>query len=383
MIYDVIILGAGASGLMAGAHLPMQKVLFIDTNPKIAQKVAIAGGGRCNFTNAHMDASHFLGDAHFVKTVLEGFDRRALLAFIKKHAIDYVIEKNDQYFCKTSAQQLISALRLENAHHTFLLSTPVLNAHKVGDFFEVTTSKGIYKARRLIVATGAPSYPKIGASDIGSVLALRLGHEVVPFSTVLVGLTVQKEQFWMRDLSGLSTQVTLSVGEKSFTDALLFAHKGITGPAVLSGSLYWKSGHITIDFLPHTPLESVLNQPQKLLVNQLPFARRLGLALLAAVGLENIPLKKVTKVQWEKLRALKAYHFAPSGTFGLSKAEACRGGVATHTLDAHTMQSRKIEGLYFIGEVVDVTGELGGYNIQWAFSSGVAAARSIRQGLEL
>ncbi|KIM09358.1 MAG: hypothetical protein KU28_01685 [Sulfurovum sp. PC08-66] len=376
-VFDTIIVGAGAAGLMAGAHLSHQKVLLLEAQPRVAQKVAIAGGGRCNFTNVHVDASHYLGDSTFVSSVLEEFDNRAVLAYVKRHSIATVCEKNDQYFCAQSAKNLIDALLRDNAHHTLKTNTSVKSATKKGDLFTLDTTQGTYQSRHLLIATGGASYPKIGGNESGLALAKSFGHSVNPFESVLVGWTLQSPQAWMRDLSGVSLRATVRVGEKAFTDWLLFAHKGISGPAVLSASLYWKRGSVSIDFLPDFALKELSHHPKKLLANALPLPHRLALALLEALEIPNVSYKSLDKSALTKLSLLKAYTFAPAGTFGLSKAEACRGGVATDEIDASSMQSRIIEGLFFAGEVVDVTGELGGYNIQWAFSSAVCAAKAL------
>jgi predicted Rossmann fold flavoprotein len=194
-----------------------------------------------------------------------------------------------------------------------------------------------------------------------------------------VGLTVQKEQFWMKELSGLSCFVTIKVNDKTLKEELLFTHKGISGPSVLSASLYWQRGNIAIDFLPEHNILDLIQGSKKLLSSVIPLPKRLSKAILEALNVEDIECKKITNESKEKLVRIHNYEFAPAGNFGFSKAEVCRGGVMTDELNPYTMEALDVKNLYFTGEVVDVTGELGGYNFQWAFSSGYVCARSINE----
>lgn len=382
MIYDTIILGAGASGMMAAAHLNSTKVLVIDSQEKVAKKVAISGGGRCNITNEYVNSSHYLGFKKLVKPVLKGFDQHQVMRYFHDFKLQTVKEKNNQYFCKNSAKELIAILQEQSDACNFALQETLLRVSKEGDIFTVTTSKNSYLSRTVLLATGAKSYPKIGASDIGLEVAQSFGHVVFPFEPVLVGLSLQPQEFWMKALSGISCKATVTVGRKSFTDQLLFAHKGISGPCVLSASLYWKKGEIEIDFLPDYVLEDILKEQKKQLSNALPLSKRLNLALLKAVNLDDKKISHLTQADKEKLTHLKAYRFAPAGNFGFTKAEACRGGISAQEIDPHTMQSTLVKGLYFAGEVVDVTGELGGYNFQWAFSSALCASSHLKEDLK-
>ena len=247
------------------------------------------------------------------------------------------------------------------------------------EHFILTTAAGTFKAENILLATGGASFPKIGATSIGLDLAKGFGHETRPFESALVGLSLQKDQFWLKELSGISLKATITVGKKSFTDWLLFAHKGISGPAVLSASLYWKKASIIIDFLPDKKLKILLKDPKKLISSQLGLPKRFIKGFLEAVDIEDKKVASLTALEKEKLSFLKSYNFAPAGNFGLSKAEATRGGILVDTIDEKSMQSTLQKGLYFAGEVVDVTGELGGYNFQWAFSSAYVAAASINE----
>jgi hypothetical protein len=242
--------------------------------------------------------------------------------------------------------------------------------------FIVTTDKAKFTASKVVVATGGPSYKELGASDIGLKIAQEYGHKIVPFAPALVGLTLQPKEFWMKELSGVSLRANITVAGKTLDEDLLFAHKGISGPVVLSASLYWHRGEIVINFCPNVDL-ALLKNEKKLLSTALPLPKRFTKAFLEAIELEDKPCNRLNAQEHEKLGRIQNYKMAPSGTFGLTKAEVCRGGVADEKLEVDTMQSVHTKGLYFIGETVDVTGELGGYNFQWAFSSAVVCAMDI------
>ena len=376
MIYDTIILGGGAAGMFTAAHLKSHKILLIDANDALGKKIAISGGGRCNITNEVVSENNYLADKSFVKPFLESYDEVAVMNFFHKRGLTTVIEKNHQYFCKHSAKDLIDILLKELSHVDIKKGESIVSLKHDKEFI-VTTSKSTYKAKHVLIATGGPCLPKIGATDIGLNLAEHFGHESRDFEPVLVGLSLQKEQFWMKALSGISFKATVSVGKKSFTDQLLLAHKGISGPAVLSASLYWKKSSIIIDFIPDFKLKQFFKDKKKLISNQIPLPKRFVKAFLEAIDLEDKPIGKLTPGEQEKLSLLKSYNFAPAGNFGLARAEATRGGILTDDIDAQTMESKKQKGLYFAGEVVDVTGELGGYNFQWAFSSAFAVAKAL------
>ncbi len=346
MIYhDSIILGAGASGLMAAYKYKHRDIALIDANRAVGQKIKISGGGKCNITNVTVTPEHFYGDSLFIKKVLDNFSRDALLRFFKSHGVDIILRKKRYYFCKHSSQEVIEALKCDTTRY---LSQTVMKVTKEKDFI-IQTDKKQYACKNLIVATGGLSYPKIGASGIAFEIAKTFGHDIVPLKPALVGFTVQKEQFWFKELSGLSIPVVMKVGEKNFQDDLLFTHKGLSGPAVLNVSLYWDKGPIKIDFLPAISKERLRTLPKKALA--LP--KRFLSAFLSRYPIEM----------------LKSYQFSPAGNFGYTKAEVTRGGVATEEIEAESMMSKKEKNLFFIGEALNVTGELGGYNFQWAFAS--------------
>jgi len=378
-VYDLVVLGAGASALMLVSELCKQgfkNILVIEHNPQIAMKIKVSGGGKCNVTNEKVNENNYLGESAFVKTVLDVYTPEDLLNFLKSEGVEPKIRSLGQYFCKKSADEVINVFRKKASCVNCSLNEKVMEVHKDKNF-TLKTDKRTLEVKQLVIATGSPAYPQVGGSDIGATLARSLGHNVSAFAPALVGWTVQKDQFWMKELSGISTPVSINVGHKKLPGELLFAHKGISGPAVLSASLYWKKGMVEIDFLPKKSLKQTLSQKNRQVSSQLGLSKRLAKSLLKAINIEDKVLVKLSSEEWKTLELLKAYPFSPAGNFGLKKAEACRGGVDTQELDAKTMQSKLKDKLYFIGEVVDVTGELGGYNFQWAFASAVVCARAL------
>lgn len=376
--FDVIILGAGASGLMCAAQLREKsslKVAIIDGNMKPALKIKASGGGKCNLTNIEVDSSHFLGDEKLVSHALEVFSQKALLNYFHNGGLRPVVRKERYYFCPKSSDEVISIL-LGKSHGCEMVMGHKIHSVEGRSPFIVTTDKAKFSASKVVVATGGASYKELGASDIGLKIAQSYGHNVIPFAPALVGLTLQPKEFWMKELSGVSLRAHISVAGKTLDEDLLFAHKGISGPVVLSASLYWHRGEIMINFCPNVDLSNFKDE-KKLLSTALPLPKRFSKAFLDAIGLEDKPCNRLNADERAKLSLVQNYKMAPSGTFGLTKAEVCRGGVACEELEIDTMQSVKTNGLYFIGETVDVTGELGGYNFQWAFSSAVVCAMDI------
>jgi len=377
-IYDVLILGAGASGLMCASH--MDKTLhvgIVDVNSKVAQKLKVSGGGKCNISSLHVSENNYDGDEDFISYALNNFSKDDLLNYLHVEGLEPVIRKDRYYFCKDSSDEIINILKKNSKFAEMILNTQVLHVDKHEDIFEVKTNKNILQAKKIIVATGAKSFANLGASEIGLDIAKSFDIKVKPFTPALVGLTVQKEQFWMKELSGLSCYVNIHVENKILKEDLLFAHKGISGPAVLSASLYWKKGNISINFLPNENILELVNGSKKLVSSVINLPKRLAKAILKALHVEDIECKKLSKDMLENLAKIHNYEFAPAGNFGFTKAEVCRGGVLTNELNLATLEALHVENLYFIGEVVDVTGELGGYNFQWAFSSAVTCAQNI------
>ncbi|MBU1216711.1 aminoacetone oxidase family FAD-binding enzyme [bacterium] len=377
-IYDVLILGAGASGLMCAAHLNDKlSVAMVEGNEKVAKKLKISGGGKCNITNVAVSEANFDGDSELVEYALSVFSKEDLLTFLEQNGIEPEIRKERYYFCQESSDEIIKVLKDKTQHFETLLNAEIFTLKKVNEIFELGTSKGILKANKVVVATGGKSYKSIGASEIGLDIAKSFGIKVKEFTPALVGMTLQKEQFWMKELSGLSCYVNITVADKILKEEMLFAHKGISGPAVLSASLYWQKGNMSIDFLPELNILKLVEGNKKLVSSAIPLPKRLSKELLKALDVEDIECKKLGKEALEKLKKIHNYEFAPAGNFGFTKAEVSRGGVLSQELNRYTLESLDVTNLYFIGEVVDVTGELGGYNFQWAFSSGVVCAAAI------
>ena len=368
-MYDVVIVGAGASGLMVASKYKDKNIAIIDSNPKIAQKIKISGGGKCNVTNAKVSTENYLGNPNFIKPILESYDQNELLSFLKARGCEPILRKDNQYFCKSSADEIITILKKESETCRFFLNQSVLKVSKK-EHFVIQTNRETLEAKNVVVASGGLSYPKIGASPIAYDIAKSFGHTIKTTSPALVGFTVQKDQFWMKELSGISLKVQISVGDKRFCQDLLFAHKGISGPVVLNASLYWEKGLLEIDFLPEGSLKKYLKNSNKLLSTALPLPKRFMKAFLATVSVDDKPASKLNEEETQKLSQLKNYTFAPAGNFGYSKAEVTRGGISTDEIDGSSMMSSHVENLFFVGECLDVTGELGGYNFQWAFSSG-------------
>ena len=375
---QIIIIGAGASGLMLASLLPRNSATLIESNPKQGVKILISGGGKCNITNTEMGTEYFLGDKDFVMPVLKKFNEKALLRWLERQSLEPIIKKETQYFCKDSAKELVDIFLKESQKQQVYLNEDVLEVSKRNDIFYVKTNKRTITAKAVVVASGGLSYPKIGASSIGYDIAESFGHSIVKTAPALVGFTVQKEQFFFKELSGVATDVHIKVGENICEGALLFAHKGLSGPAVLDASLYWEKGQIEVDFLPGFSWKSVMNS-KKQISSLIPMPKRVTKAFLIELDIEDKPAFKLTSEELNSLQTLKHYIFSPAGTFGYSKAEVTKGGVETSEVDSATMMSKKEKGLYFLGEVLDITGRLGGYNFQWAFSSAFTCSKSIKE----
>lgn len=344
-MYDIIILGAGASGLMAASQLKNQKICIIDKNQKIGSKIKASGGGKCNITNKYLSDDYFDTNKDFIANTFLSFDNISLLKFLK---INNITPKLDEkivkgtYFCNSS-NDVIDMFADLTKHCDFLLNCEVLDVKYEYERYQIITNKKILKSKKLIVATGGLSYPILGATDIGYKIAQQFGHRLINTSPALVGFTVQKDQFWFKELSGLSMNVKVKVGHKELEGSLLFTHKGFSGPVVLSTSLYWTKGQISINFSPYK--DSYLPKRFKQAVKEL------------SINIYD-------------------YKVAPAGNLGYTKAEVTKGGVRVDEIDVF-FESKIQKGLFFIGEVLDVTGELGGYNLQWAFSSGYICGKRI------
>ena len=374
---NIIIIGGGASALMLASLLPKNTATIIESNPKLGAKILVSGGGKCNITNTLMGTKYFLGDADFIEPSLKRFNEKSLMRWLERQNLHPVIRKETQYFCKDSAREILDIFTKESKKQTLCLNEQVLDVSKRDEIFYVKTNSKTHTASAVVVASGGLSFPKLGVSSIGYDIAKSFGHTIVKTAPALVGFTVQKDQFFFKELSGVSTEVKIHIGENVCEGALLFAHKGMSGPAILDASLFWEKGKIEIDFLPNFSWKSVQGS-KKQISSLLPMPKRVTKAFLIQLRLEDKPYHKLTTQELEILHTLSHYSLAPAGTFGYSKAEVTKGGVDTGEIDSRTMMSQKEEGLYFIGEVLDVTGKLGGYNFQWAFSSAHSCAKNIQ-----
>lgn len=378
---QIIIIGGGASALMLASLLPKQTATVIESNTHLGAKILVSGGGKCNITNTRMGTEYYLGDKNFVSPLLKIFNENALLKWLLGQGLEPVIRKETQYFCKESSKELLNVLKKESKKQKIVLGEKVLSVIKREDIFYVKTDKKIYTTKLLVVASGGLSFPKLGASSIGYEIAENFGHQIVKTAPALVGFTVQKEQFFFKTLSGVATEVLISVGKHKCKGALLFTHKGVSGPAVLDASLYWEKGKIEVDFLPNFSWKSIASS-KKQISSLLPLPKRVTKAFLIELNLEDKPYNRLRQNELEKLHTLSYYTFAPAGTFGYSKAEVTKGGVKTSEVDSATMMSKREKGLYFLGEVLDVTGRLGGYNLQWAFSSAYSCSKTMRKKID-
>jgi len=377
---EIIIIGGGASALMLASLLPKNSATIIEHNAQPGAKILISGGGRCNITNEVMGSGYYVGESSFIQESLDLFDEKALLKWLQKRKLQPILRKESQYFCPQSSKELLDIFLKESKKQKILLNEKVIEVSKRGDFFSVKTDKRILNVKYVVVASGGLSFPKLGASPIGYEIAESFGHTINKTAPALVGFTVQKEQFFFKELSGVSTEVEIKVAGQCCKGSLLFAHKGISGPAVLDASLYWEKGKIEVDFLPDFPWQRI-QKSRKQLSSLLPMPKRVTKAFLVQLNLDDKQGVKITTDELSLLQTLNHYSFAPAGTFGYSKAEVTKGGICTNEVDAGSMMSKKTEGLYFTGEVLDVTGRLGGYNFQWAFSSACTCANSIKRYL--
>jgi len=375
---NIVIIGGGASALMLASLLPKNTATVIESNAKLGAKILVSGGGKCNITNELMGTQYFLADENFVQPALKSFNEKALLRWLERQNLMPELRKETQYFCQDSAKELLDIFLKESKKQTILVNEKVIDVKKRDEVFYVKTDKQTLTAARVVVASGGLSFPKLGASGIGYEIAEHFGHSIVKTAPGLVGFTVQKDQFFFKALSGVSTEVVIKIGETLCKGGLLFAHKGMSGPAVLDASLYWEKGKIEIDFLPDFSWEG-LKKSKKQLSSLLPMPKRVTKAFLVQFNIDDKIGSKIKAEELLLLQMLNHYSFAPAGTFGYSKAEVTKGGVNTDEVDALSMMSKKTEGLYFTGEVLDVTGRLGGYNFQWAFSSAYSCAKFLNR----
>jgi predicted Rossmann fold flavoprotein len=389
--YDVIILGAGAAGLMCAGFAGQRgrSVLVLEQSRHPAEKIRISGGGRCNFTNLHAGPANFLSsNPQFCRSALSGYTQRDFIALVERYGIAYHEKTRGQLFCDGSSQQIIDMLLAEcrNANAQLRLGTRISAIAKDDNGFAVTTDQGEYHGSSLVVATGGPSIPKMGSSGFGYKVAEQFGLTIVPPRAALVPLTFDAALLAkFKDMSGVAVDAVVGCGKTRFDEALLFTHRGLSGPAILQISSYWREGHdIVVDMAPQTDVLDRLKQlrrdhPRQEMATALAdfVPKRLARTIADAAGGPERIADFSDKLLTSVASAVKQWHVRPNGTEGYRTAEVTLGGVDTSELSSKTFEARSVPGLYFIGEVVDVTGHLGGFNFQWAWSSGAAAGRCV------
>lgn len=389
MKFDVIILGAGAAGLMAAkvAGQRGRRVLLIDHADRPGKKILISGGGRCNFTNLHAAPDRYISaNPHFMKSALARYTQHDFIELVNRHGIAWHEKTLGQLFCDGSATQIVDMMwgECSSAGVELWLGHPA-SVEREGELFRIRCGTRTAEAPRLILATGGPSIPKMGATGFAYEQAKRFGLKLVEPRPALVPMTLPGEEALFRDLSGVSTEVIARAAKGPvFREAALFTHKGLSGPSILQISSYWRNGEaITIDLLPDDTADALIEAKRadprqtlaKCLAHHLP--ARLADALadrLALPGMIGNHGDKALRAGGERL---KNWTFVPSGSEGYAKAEVTVGGISTAELSSKTMEAKRVPGLFAIGEAVDVTGWLGGYNFQWAWASGVAAGEAV------
>ncbi|MDT8375256.1 MAG: NAD(P)/FAD-dependent oxidoreductase [Mariprofundaceae bacterium] len=388
--YDVIIIGAGAAGLMCAIEAGRRgrSVLVIDHAEKAGNKILISGGGRCNFTNLHAEpAGYICSNSRFVISALSRYTPYDFLALAEKHGIAWEERDHGQLFCVESARQIVTMLLAEcrSAEVSLQLNCTIQAVSKNGQF-RIETERNIFRADSLVIATGGLSLPKTGATPFGHKIAAQFGLNIIAPTPGLVPFTFTGElSNALKELAGISLDVSVSCRGHSFREAMLFTHRGLSGPAMLQISSCWQPGdELIIDLLPDLDISTWLEQKRgkrpkaqlaTVLSEQLP--RRLVKMLMQQLPV-NLPLQQFTAEQLQQTVALlQGWRLKPNGTEGYRTAEVTVGGVDTNELSSKTMESKKVPGLYFIGEVVDVTGQLGGFNFQWAWASGHAAGEFV------
>jgi predicted Rossmann fold flavoprotein len=386
MKYDVIIIGGGAAGLFCAIEAGKRgrKTLVIEHNAQVGRKIIISGGGRCNFTNIDTKPENFISaNPHFCKSALARYTAKDFVELVKKHKIDFYEKKLGQLFCRESSRQIVEMLLKEckAAGVEFQLDCSVKSVER-SELFDIETTRGKLTSTSLVIATGGLSFPKIGASDFGYRIGKQFSLKFTEIRPSLVALVLAGRKAY-KGLAGVSNDSMVSVGKHSFRENILFTHRGLSGPAILQISNYWqKSTPISINLLPETDALELLNKNrhraqtiENFLGGLIPqhFAET-----FVGQNVPNKPLNQLSNREIEQVVAsLNTWKVEFNDTEGYDRAEVTLGGISTDELSSQTMESKKVKGLYFIGEIVDVTGWLGGYNFQWAWSSGFAAGQNV------
>lgn len=384
--YDAIIIGAGAAGLFCAVEAGNRgrKVLVIEHNNQPGRKILISGGGRCNFTNKEVKAENFVSNnPHFCKSALARYTPQNFIELVKKHKIEFYEKKLGQLFCRESSRLIVEMLlkECENAKAEILTNCVVKKIEK-NNFFEIETNQGNFVSENLVIASGGISFPKIGASGFGYKIAKQFGLKLTETRPSLVPL-VFSNNLNLSKLAGVSIDSKVSFGKNSFRENILFTHRGLSGPAILQISNYWqKDKPIKIDLLPELEMTEIFQQNQNSKQNLDNFLSKFlpnrFADIFTSKNFLNKPINQLGKKEINKIAEnLNNWLAYFDETEGWHKAEVTLGGVDTSEISSQTMESKKISGLFFIGEVVDVTGWLGGYNFQWAWSSAYAAGNAI------
>jgi predicted Rossmann fold flavoprotein len=389
---DVIIIGAGAAGLMCALEAGRRgrRVLVLDHANKAGKKILMSGGGRCNFTNYEVSADNYIShNPHFCKSALSRFTQWDFIARVSAQGIAFHERDHGQLFCDNSARDILDMLlqQCTEANVKIRLNCQISNlSQNNGGDFSIASSQGLFNAQTLVIASGGLSIPKMCASPFGFKVAEQFGHHIFPTSAGLVPFTLQpQDKDRLSPLSGIAVDCQISNDRISFRENLLFTHRGLSGPVVLQVSSYWKAGEeIVIRLLPELDAADMITRRQQqqpaiklatLLAGHLP--KRLLQVLIPHHQLDK-PLQELSRQLIDQIaQALQQWHIKPGGTEGYRTAEVTLGGIDCDELSSRTMESKKVPGLYFIGEVVDVTGWLGGYNFQWAWSSGWSAGQVV------
>ena len=392
---DALIVGAGAAGLMCAAEAGKhgRRVVVLEHNSQIARKILISGGGRCNFTNRDATAENFVSaNAHFAKSALARYTPRDFVAMVERHGIPYHEKTLGQLFCDRSASDIVEMLQAECAAAGVRIAAACA-VRGVGRMpsgvFQVETALGEFQCAALVIASGGLSIPKMGATPFGYAVARQFGLSIVECYPALVPLVFEREDGKrFHGMAGVSAEVTAGAGARRFREKLLFTHRGLSGPAILQASTYWRAGKdVEIDLLPGVDFAAELAQCRAVgarLEVRTALARHLPKRLADRwCELQGVS-KAVSALSDREIAAiasgLHGWRVRPAGAEGYEKAEVTGGGVDTRELSSQTMECRGVPGLYFIGEVVDVTGQLGGFNFQWAWASGAAAGRALAGG---
>ena len=388
--YDVVIIGAGAAGMMCAVETAKRgrSVLILDHAAMPGEKIRISGGGRCNFTNIHASPKNFLsGNPHFCISALSRYTQRDFIALVERHRIAYHEKTLGQLFCDGSARQIIDMLvgEMQSRGVELALSTEARDVRKTVEGFALTLSTGTVICQSLVVACGGKSIPKMGATGFGYELAEQFGLAIVETRPALVPLTFDAKTLErLAPLAGNAVEAEVACGKTRFSEAMLFTHRGVSGPSILQISSYWREGdEIRIAMLPGVDVADLIRTAkrgngrqavQTVLANHLP--KRLAQSIAERTGIDG-NLADLSDAQTKTIAAaVNDWRIKPAGSEGYRTAEVTLGGVDTNGLDQKTMQAKSVPGLFFIGEVVDVTGWLGGYNFQWAWSSGWVAGQA-------